>query len=493
MPRTHRQTVDSGRVLVLVDDDADYLEATRVLLESEGHRVLVAHDGTGALAVLGTEPADVLLLDYFMPGLTGEEVVTELRKTDDRIQVVLQTGYSSERPPREMLKRLDIQGYHDKSDGPDKLLLWADAALKQAAALNEVHRSRQALSYILGATPELHRMQPLEELLPFVLEHVVGLLGSTDAFLVILPEGEAVRVAEPDGFLAMLAEDSNLVIRAGSGRFAGSARPERVLTPDELATFAATIRGGETVSTESCTIVPLRVRDTTIGIIYLARPTAKAQDLELLRILANQAAVAVQNIQLYEMAALDPLTGVHARRFFERWITKELRASSRNPQPTSLLMIDVDGMKAINDEAGHLGGDQALRRIGAALRTAIRESDVIGRYGGDEFAIVLPHTELAGATQVGERILATLLGAHVAGPAGDVLISCSLGASTLLAPTTDSPARPLAGEYFRDIAEALIGSADGALYRAKKLGGGQLCRAEPIGWPAPTGSAVGTT
>src|SRR5204863_4923972 len=136
-------------------------------------------------------------------------------------------------------------------------------------------------------------------------------------------------------------------------------------------------------------------------------------DLELLRILANQAAVAIQNVRLYEMAAMDPLTGVHARRFFETWIHKELHAAFRTPGPISLLMIDVDHMKAINDRAGHLGGDRALRRIGDALRAATRESDVVGRYGGDEFAIILPHTDLAGATQVGSRILAALDGAQV--------------------------------------------------------------------------------
>jgi diguanylate cyclase (GGDEF)-like protein len=486
VPRKHRLTNDTGRILLLVDDDADYLEATRVLLESEGHQVLLAHDGSDALEVLGSHAAEVLLLDYFMPGLTGEEVVTELRKTNARIQVVLQTGYSSERPPREMLKRLDIQGYHDKSDGPDKLLLWADAALKQAAALQEVHKNRQALAYILEATPELNRMRPLAELLPLVLEHVIGLLGTTDAFMVVLPEGETLRAGiEADGFLAMLADNADLVIRAGSGRFAGTARPEQALDAGEMTQFTAAIRRGETVSGETFTIVPLRVRDTTTGIIYLARSTGTPQDLELLRVLANQAAVAVQNIQLYEMAALDPLTGVYARRFFERWITKQLRASIRNPEPLSLLMIDIDDMKGINDTAGHLAGDQALRRVGGALRAATRESDVVGRYGGDEFAILMPRTDLEGAARVGERILAELDGQQLTTSSGTMPIECSLGFALLPPYAGPSPdaSKALEPAWFTAAAEALIASADAALYRAKKGGGDRLSRGEPVSWP----------
>ncbi len=490
MPRTHRQTEDSGRTVVLVDDDADYLEATRALLESEGHQVLCATDGSGALAVLGTQPADVLLLDYFMPGLTGEEVVTELRKTNRRIQVVLQTGYSTERPPREMLKRLDIQGYHDKSDGPDKLLLWADAALKQAAALQEVHKNRQALSYILEATPELHRMQPLTELLPFVLEHVIGLIGATDAFLVVLPEGEMLRASvEPDGFLAMVAGDSDLVIQAGSGRFASSSQVDDVLSSDEVARLLDCIRRGEATSTGRSTIVPLRAGDTTLGTIYLDQPMATSQDLELVRILANQAAVAIQNVRLYEMAAMDPLTGVHARRFFETWIQKELHAAFRTPGPISVLMIDVDHMKQINDRAGHLGGDRALRRIGEALRASTRDSDVVGRYGGDEFAIILPHTDLGGAEHVGARILAALDGECVAGADAEVPVRCSIGASTLAMNGHDpaAAASPHSPAYFASVAEALIRNADAALYRAKALGGGRLQGGEPVSWPALAG------
>ncbi len=333
-------------------------------------------------------------------------------------------------------------------------------------------------------------MRPVAEVLPLVLEHIIGLIGATDGYLMLLPEGETQRTwAEPDGFLAMLAEDSDLVIRAGLGRFAGGARPEQVLTTDELADFTRAIRLGEPVSTATFTLVPLRVRETTIGIIYLDRPTEPAQDLEHLRILANQASVAVQNIQLYEMAALDPLTGVHARRFFQRWMLKERRGAFRNPGPLSVLMVDVDAMKGINDRAGHLGGDQALRRIGATLRTAIRESDVAGRYGGDEFVVLLPYTDVEGAVRVGERIVEALRGQHVQGADGDVPISCSIGVSTLPACSDSGPdvVMPAPQVDFERLAEAMIGNADAALYRSKALGGGRLERGTGVTWPTIQG------
>ena len=135
----------TGRSILLVDDSLEILESTKALLLREGHTVLVADNGPDALAILRREDVELLLLDYFMPGMTGEEVVLELRKFNTRVQIVLQTGYASERPPREMLSRLDIQGYCDKSEGPEELLLWVDVGLKFAKQVRTLDMSRQGL------------------------------------------------------------------------------------------------------------------------------------------------------------------------------------------------------------------------------------------------------------------------------------------------------------------------------------------------------------
>ena len=119
--------------ILLIDDQQDYLQSTTTLLEREGHEVVGVTSGEEGLELLRKDHFDLLLVDYYMPGgMTGEEVVNELRKFNRHTQVVLQTGYAGEHPPREMLRKLDIQGYHDKTDGPEKLLMWVEIGLKAA-------------------------------------------------------------------------------------------------------------------------------------------------------------------------------------------------------------------------------------------------------------------------------------------------------------------------------------------------------------------------
>jgi signal transduction histidine kinase len=112
--------------------------STRALLEREGHAVITADGGSRALALLQEKSVHLMLVDYFMPRMTGAELIQEVRRFEPHLQIVLQTGYSGEKPPRQMLAELDIQGYHDKARGPEDLLMWVDIGLKSYRMLKQL-------------------------------------------------------------------------------------------------------------------------------------------------------------------------------------------------------------------------------------------------------------------------------------------------------------------------------------------------------------------
>jgi signal transduction histidine kinase len=144
MARKYAKTAASGYTILVVDDQEEILISNRLLLEKEGHCVLTASNGEKALSLFQPGKVQLIIVDYFMPQMSGEEVVREIRNRDEDVQILLQTGYSGERPPREILRSLAIQAYHDKSEGPEKLLMWVDVALKACAQLQTVREAEQA-------------------------------------------------------------------------------------------------------------------------------------------------------------------------------------------------------------------------------------------------------------------------------------------------------------------------------------------------------------
>jgi diguanylate cyclase (GGDEF)-like protein len=486
--RQAKSTRLSGYTILLVDDNPEYLEATRILLEHEGHDVVCAADGQSALDILRRRRVDLALLDYFMPGITGEEVVAQLRRFNSYVQVILQTGYASEQPPRELLRRLDIQGYYDKNEGPEKLLMWTDAGLKAASAIKTLNKSRQGLRYLLDATSSLHKIRPLSELLQGLLYQVAELLGADDSFVGVYPQGEIrdAGAAPVESSAATTEDDKELIVKAGTGRFSEWAMAVGPLEDGMAGAIAETLRNGRIRILEEATVVPLRVGETILGAIYLDRPAVLEDDVELLQIFANQAAVAIQNSQLYALATLDSLTGAYGRGLFDTWLLRELRSAFRFREPLALLMVDLNAMKRINDTAGHLAGDQALSTVGKVLKQATRTTDIVGRYGGDEFALVLPRSEAQGAGIVARRILSLLEGRSVPVPGGAIPLSVSIGLGTLTAPVPTSVglSRRMSEAYFQRIGQELVKRADEALYRAKKDEENRFYQGEPTTWLA---------
>lgn len=176
-----------------------------------------------------------------------------------------------------------------------------------------------------------------------------------------------------------------------------------------------------------------------------------------LKIKALQDKLKLANRQLWELSTVDALTKVYNRRYFMHRLDTEFKRRERYDTPLSFLMIDIDYFKKLNDSYGHQVGDDVLRHLGGLISSSVRDTDVAGRYGGEEFCILLPHTDHAGAMTLAARLHETVRTSEFPTLAGMLHVTISMGVSSSDLPGIDST-------------EALVKVADEALYRAKKEG-----------------------
>lgn len=134
--------------ILLVDDDLDYISVTSFFLKSKGYNVDIATSGIDAINKVKEGNTHIVLLDYYMPELTGEDVVNKLREFNTEIIIILQTGFAGQQPPEETLTRLNIQNYHDKSDGVEKLILQVMSAVRIFEQQNQVQMSKYRMSAV---------------------------------------------------------------------------------------------------------------------------------------------------------------------------------------------------------------------------------------------------------------------------------------------------------------------------------------------------------
>jgi diguanylate cyclase (GGDEF)-like protein len=185
-------------------------------------------------------------------------------------------------------------------------------------------------------------------------------------------------------------------------------------------------------------------------------------DIYILRVLADQAAISLRNARLYEeserTATLDPGTDLYNRRYLFSVLEREMARVDRYGRVLSIVMVDIDGFKGFNDMFGHLAGDALLRELGEVFQSGLRQTDVVGRYGGEEFLFILAETGKENAVSLAERVRQTVEN-HSFGTDGEPTerrITVSLGVASYPQDATST--------------EGFIDAADKALYAAKHLG-----------------------
>lgn len=210
--------------------------------------------------------------------------------------------------------------------------------------------------------------------------------------------------------------------------------------------------------------VKLAIGSHGVGILHVQRTRERpytGQEQQLLTTIAAALAVALGNAdvhgQIQELALRDPLTGVFNRRALNGPLQRELNAGLRYGSSACLLILELDYFKRVNERLGHVAGDSVLERVAALVQERVREVDSVGRYGGEEFAVVLPHTDLSQAQVLAERIRAEIERRAFDLDDGSVRITASFGVASLQDSAIDSVGR-------------WIAAADSALYEAKSQG-----------------------
>ena len=341
----------------------------------------------------------------------------------------------------------------------------ASIALQNARLYSLEQRRARQLRAINAIAQQTTAVLDLEEL----LGTVCGLIQ------------HAFRVAHVSLFLR---EDHDLVLRAHhgtltpcipeGGRFAATAEPWASILADSCTSMerdlCETPAGRFFMESASRLCIPLVSFGQTLGVLALDSDTVdgfREGDEESLESVADICATAIQNAhyvdRVKQLAYLDGLTGIFNRRFFELRIMEEIERARRYGTGMAVIMADIDEFKRLNDEFGHVLGDEVLRQVSSVFHQQLRKVDIVCRYGGEEFGILLTQVTPEQAMAVAEKLRKTIEGWQFPGVPRTVTISA--GTATFPQHGTSR--------------DGLVRAADSALYCAKQAGRNQVCLASP--------------
>lgn len=320
------------------------------------------------------------------------------------------------------------------------------------------------LSAVLEVSFALNSIFSFQRLLEFSIEMALRVTLAERGFIMLYNEeldrletvvvrGMAPREIEKD----MLAA-STLVSRCfRTGQpFVGSGADLEEAVP-------AVVRPSERGIT-AIAITPLRIENSTIGVLYLdtKRPGATFPPavLEILKFFAAQASLVIHRARLFHLATTDGLTGLANQKHFHQRLLEEFCRSIRHKKPLSLVMLDLDRFKMINEVHGEQAGDQVLKKLGRLFRSGMRVHDLVARFGGDEFMLLLPETPIEGASTAAEKLRAMIESTSFRVGKKAIRLTSSFG----VACTTASMTKPI----------ELVQAVEKALGRAQKQGGNRV-------------------
>jgi len=453
----------SPRILLIDPSDT----ARKVLAERlhlQGFTIVECKDGAeGAVRALEDPPAAVVA-DLSMPSISGVQLCRLLGSESGTVNVPVILRGSEGRRNHFWAEQAGAYAYVVKGRMGELV-----RALRRAMERSQAEQEEGF--FVVSSTEGMDVRERIaahldSALFDSVIAAEVRRLGSSESFdrLIDLLSQFVSQVTTYRWMAVYRAAPARLGVHANSGCSDDAVAAARAAFNIDGSVSLMTVEDDDAVADADgppAILEPIRFGDMEIGTLALApRAPVHQNDPLLVKTIARELGGALRMATLVEesrhMATTDALTGLMNRRAFTEWAVRDVRRSQRYQDPFSVIMIDVDHFKQINDKRGHATGDIVLSNVGKLLGRTLRSCDVVARLGGEEFMIALPSTPLGGAVEVAERARMELETANIVDLRGErVSITASFGVAQLLADET---------------IEQLVDRADRAMYSAKSAG-----------------------
>jgi two-component system cell cycle response regulator len=446
----------TARVLV-VDDIPANVKLLEARLSAEYFDVVTAVNGVDALAICERAECDVVLLDVMMPDMDGFEVCRRLKSglTTHHIPVVMVTALDQ---PSDRVRGLEA-GADDFLTKPvsDVALIARVRSLSRLKLMTDELRMRAMTSRDIGIeSPERDALADAGQGGRILI--VDDRPTSSDRIARMLEGTHTVDIeANPNEALFHAAEGNYdlLIVSLGLENFDGLRLCSQVRSLDRTRNVSILAIADADNNTRLVRGLEIGVND------YLMRPVDRNELMARVRTQVRKKRYTERlrdNVQMsIEAAITDALTGLHNRRYMESHVGTLVEQATSRGKPLTVLVLDIDYFKSINDSHGHDAGDDVLREFAVRIRKSIRGIDLACRYGGEEFVVLMPETDLAVATMVAERLRRRIASEPfpIQGGTGQIEVTISVGIAAL-------------GRG--DTAANVLKRADQALYRAKRDG-----------------------
>lgn len=284
--RRGRRNEDNYKVII-IDDDIGIIDSISILLRRKGYEYVGVTNPLDGIERLKKEHYDLVILDYIMEPINGDETVEEIRKFDKDVYILFLTGHKDLAPPLEALENFDIQGYCEKSDKFDQLALFIESAVKAIAQKRTINKFKDGLNKIIEALPKIYQLQPIGSILEEILMQLMPLVYSSNAFIM------ADDISKD--------EDKKSIFK-GIGIFNTDINSfMQNLSADFMDDIGKARNSNATVETRDGLIIPLTIENNfNLGVIYIESDNYQ-EGMRLLEIYAKQAASAINNAYMHSI------------------------------------------------------------------------------------------------------------------------------------------------------------------------------------------------